>query len=173
MWEYLDRMDKNLLYMYAALLQGQQKQIHRYNRQEEVTEEELHQREIQDKNDTLYLVWFVYRYVLGCKTLEEALALPVTETLEKYKLKKPILSSRVLYLGIDKDILLWKEEDMAIVLEILYKRLNFWEQLDCFIEKAGKGSGKKMNIRQKRCLEAKERYKALLSEKNKKGKFGV
>ena len=171
MWDYLDKMDKNLLYMYVSLLTGEQKQLHLFSRsEEELTENEVHKREAQAKNNGFYMVWFVYRYVLQCETLEEALALPANEVIEKYGLKSFISSVSLkqaksrhakLYVGIDKDIPLWKEEDMAIVLEILYKRLNFWEQLDCFIERAG-AEGKKMNVRQKRCLEAKERYKAIL-----------
>lgn len=172
MWDYLDKMDKNLLYMYAAILTGQQKQLHLFNRsEEELTDAEIHKREVQAKNNGFYMVWFVYRHVLGCETLEEALALDALEVIETYGLK-PFISSvslkqaksrhAKLYVGIDKDIPLWKVEDMAIVLEILYKRLDFWEQLDCFIRRAGTSENGKMNVRQKRCLEVKEKYKALL-----------
>lgn len=166
MWEYLDKMDKNLLYMYASLLSKQQKQLHIFNRsEEELTDEEIHRREAQTRNNGFYLVWFVYRYVLNCQTLEEALAMPASEVIEKYGLKHFVYSPQAkyakLYIGIDKDIPLWKESDMAIVLEILYKRLGFWEQLDLFVERAGSPSGK-LNVRQKRCLEAKQRYMTLL-----------
>lgn len=32
MWDYLDKMDKNLLYMYTSLLTGEQKQLHLFSR---------------------------------------------------------------------------------------------------------------------------------------------
>ena len=54
--------------------------------------------------------------------------------------------------------MVYKESDMSIILEILYKRLGFWEQLDCFIEHT-KG------CRRTRCIEVKEKYKALLEKR--------
>lgn len=171
MWNYLDKMDKNLLYMYTSLLTGEQKQLHLFSRsEEELTEGEIHKREAQANNNGFYMVWFVYRYILGCETLEEALSLPIEEVIEKYGLK-PFISSvslkqaksrhAKLYVGIDKDIPLWKIEDMVIVLEILYNRLDFWEQIDCFVKNAGTSEGK-LNVRQKRCIEAKKRYMTIL-----------
>lgn len=169
MWDYLDKMDKNLLYSYALLLASTSPRVcfqgmhTRKSSDEEVTEQETHEKEVQDRNIGFYLIWFVYRYILNCRTLDEALARPMDEALEKYRLKQIFISgSRRLYIGIDRDIQLYKPEDMPIILEILYKRLGFWEQLDLFIEKAGGKNGKK-SIRQTRCLEAKNRYMALLS----------
>ncbi len=165
MWDYLDKMDKNVLYTYAALLSANSRHhfehLHsRVGKDEELTEKEIHEREVSDRNVRLYLVWFVYRYILGCRTLDEALVKPVDEVFGKYKLKQIVFGKQI-YIGIDGDIPLYREEDVPIILEILYKRLGFWEQLDLFIEKGGK-NGKK-SIRQTRCLEAKKRYMALLS----------
>lgn len=167
MWEYLDKMDKNLLYDYAQLFSSRKKNLCFFGRSdEELTEQEVHQREVEAKDKTFYLIWFVYRYVLGCETLEEALQYDAKEVLDTYKLKALIgvsSSQNTLYVGIDKECMLRKYEDMPIVLEILYKRLNFWEQLDCFIENIN--TGKITSQRYKRCIEARERYRELLGKK--------
>ena len=164
MWDYLDKMDKNLLYDYTAVLTGQKKRMQWFNRTEgEMTEDEQRRREAEERSNSLYLIWFVYRYILGCNTLEEALSYNAEEVLTKYRLKM-LMEQKFLYLGIDRDIPLWKEEDIRIILTILYNRLDFWEQLDCFIQNAG--TGNRINIRQKRCMEAKRRYEELLGKRN-------
>lgn len=165
MWDYLDEMNKNLLYTYAALLSCKSRRFEemhgRADRDEEMSEQEIHDKEVRDKNIGFYLVWFVYRYILNCKTLEEALAVPLSTALDEYKLKQIVVSNRRIYIGIDKDVQFYKPEDMPIILEILYKRLGFWEQLDLFIEKGGQKNYR--TRRQTKCLEAKKRYMALLS----------
>lgn len=165
MWDYLDKMDKNLLYEYATVLTGRKKSMQWFNRTEgEMSEDEQRRREVEGRSNSLYLIWFVYRYVLGCDTLEKALSCNLEEVLTKYRLRI-LIEHKLLYLGIDKDIPLWKDEDVRIILMILYNRLGFWEQLDCFIENAG--TGNRINIRQKRCMEAKRRYEGLLGKRNR------
>lgn len=174
MWNYLDKVDKNLLYDYARFVSGEkrslkffcrvedkesktdgEKRIHRYKCD---SEDEQYKREKEERDKVFYIIWFVYRYILNCKTLEEAMQVPVEYVFKTYRLETLIRNRYCLYIGIDRDVMVYKESDMNIILEILYKRLGFWEQLDCFIEHT-KG------CRRTRCIEVKEKYKALLEKR--------
>lgn len=162
MWEYLDVMDKNLLYIYARVLAGEGSCLrltHNAN-SDEVTTTAAQDEEIRKK--FYYLIWFVFRYVLGCETLEQALAYSNDEyeqLLEKFALDRLFSErkkdERRLYIGVNKDVSFYRIDDMRIILEILYNRYNLWEQLDCFIRNT-------KNMRQKRCIEAKARYQQML-----------
>lgn len=54
-----------------------------------------------------------------------------------------------MYVGIKgvNEMRFWKVEDMAIILEILYYRYEFFEQMECFIRNTS-------NMRQARCKKA-------------------
>lgn len=164
MWDYLDDIDKNLLYIYAAVLAGEGKYMRLSHNTEAETDTAEQDEEVKKKH--FYLVWFVFRYVLGCETLEQALAFSDDEykaLLNKFKLNCIIdfhKGKQKLYIGINKDIPLYRIEDMRIILEILYNRYNLWEQLDCFIRNT-------KNMRQKRCIEVKERYQQMLGVDNR------
>lgn len=103
-----------------------------------------------------YLIWFVYRYVLNCKTLDETKQYANEETLKKYHLKSYIVHN-CLYIGANKDICFRKTEDIGIILEILYNRYGFFEQMECFIRNT-------KNVRQNRCRQAMEKYREMFEK---------
>lgn len=158
MWDFLEKMDKNLLYDYVGTLTGKIRRL----RIEEKTDNSFEEQYRQDekiKNRAYYLIWFVYYYVLECKTLEQALGYADEDTLKTFHLNNFFNKKQpAIYLGIDKDICLWYITDITIVLEILYNRYGFFEQLDCFIRHTNKN-------RQKKCIEAKERYLKIYKKK--------
>jgi len=144
MWDYLDKMNHNLLYKYAAVLSG--KKRHFYNTD---SEKDASVNAEEKKKNVCYLIWFVYRYILQCRTLEETLPYQNEEILRKYKLFWLIKHEAVFICN--DEICLRKPEDIAVILEILYGRYTLWEQFDCFIRNT-------TGIRQKRCIKAKEKY---------------
>lgn len=165
-WEYLDKMDKNLLYIYVkSLYKGScvslSRQLFDLNNQiyEDCPEKnELYIAE-KWKETGYYLIWFVYRYVLKCKTFEEAEMYATEEILKKYRLI-PFFLRRRLYIGVYgmNEIYLYKAkkddmEDVKIVLEILYNRYDFFEQLECFIRRTSNTSGMSRSST-RRCREA-------------------
>ena len=146
MWKFLDEMDMNLLYDYADILA------------EEKTNLDLHtDNSAQRRNKAYYIIYFVYRYVLGCETLEEALKHANEQTLRQFRLKH-FLDHFYIYVGVDGDeqnkLTFYKTSDISIILEILYNRYDFWEQLDCFYRNTER-------TRKKQCDEAIKRLKQI------------
>lgn len=160
-WDFLDVFDKNLLYEYAQVLTGRKKQI-RFMSQNVITEyEEMEQAE-KKKKKAYYLIWFVYRYILRCKTLDEAMQYANTETLTKFRLSSYVLNATI-YIGngLDKELCFRKIEDIEMILEILYNRYDFFEQLDCFQRHT-------IKYRQKKCLSVIEKYQEIYDYYEKK-----
>lgn len=149
-WDYLDRMNHNLLYKYAAVLSG--KKRHFYNTD---AEKDVSVNAEEKKKNACYLIWFVYRYILQCETLEETVPYRNEDILKKYKLKS-LLKHETVFICND-EIRFRKTEDIAIILEILYGRYTLWEQFDCFIRNT-------TGIRRKRCIAAKEKYWKMYQE---------
>ena len=147
MWDFLDKMDKNLLYRYAETLSG----VTRFFLATDSEIGEHYQRE-QKKRICLYLIWFVYRYVLQCERLEQTIPYQTEEILKKYKLFSMLINKNIFLCN--EEILFYKLEDIAIILEILYGKYSLWEQFDCFIRNT-KG------VRRSRCMEAKKKYQEL------------
>ncbi len=147
MWDFLDVMDKNLLYKYMELLSGKKNHIYGvdYHVSKEMQQE-------QRKQTACYLIWFTYRYVLNCKTLEETVPYQNKEILKKYKLLSFITNTAVFLCN--DEICFRKPEDITMILEILYNRYDLWEQFDCFIRNTE-------GIRRKRCVKAKEKYQEI------------
>lgn len=145
MWDYLDKMNHNLLYKYAAVLSGKRRTFYSKNaeKDESVNAEEK-------KKNVCYLIWFVYRYILQCRTLEETIPYQNEEILKKYKLSSFFINNAV-FICNDEIYFRKKKEDIAIILEILYGRYTLWEQFDCFIRNT-------TGVRRKRCIAAKEKY---------------
>lgn len=141
-WDYLDKMDKNLLYIYANRLvkgvnnaQGYFLPICTGNR-----ERDEYDNAERKKSTAYYLIWFVFRYVLGCKTLDEALKYADIDTLNQFKLT-PFFLQKKLYIGIygiNHICLRSPEHDITVALEILYNRCDILEQLELYAN-----SGKK------------------------------
>lgn len=145
MWDYLDKMNHNLLYKYAAVLSGKRRHFKIADGEKDVSVNAE-----EKKKNACYLIWFVYRYILQCRTLEETIPYQNEEILKKYKLSSYFVNDAV-FICNDEIHLRKKSGDIAIILEILYGRYTLWEQFDCFIRNT-KG------IRQKRCIKAKEKY---------------
>lgn len=158
MWNFLDEMDKNLLYTYAEVMSGKRKQI---QSSKSYTEDRSEHDEIRIAEETrkraYYLIWFVYRYVLNCETLDEAMKYADEETFRKFHLYSFSTSNSAIYIGTYKEICFRKAEDIPVILEILYNRYDFFEQLECFIRHT-------KNVRQTRCKQALENYRKMFAE---------
>ncbi len=161
-WGFLDDMDKNLLYLYAkSLAKPNSKAFYQsfFSVIVQTGDEDRDELIIAEKKcqAAYYLIWFVYRYILGCKTMEEALKYANEDILKKYKLIH-FFEKRCIYIGvygIDEIYLYkYKENDLNIVLEILYKRYNFFQQLECFFKRT-EGSGR---TTRKRCIKSGQKY---------------
>lgn len=167
-WDYLDEMDKNLLYIYAKALTGKNSrtsfsQLHTALNSEKNASEEVKEFEAAEasKKQAFYIIWFVYRYVLGCDTLEKALMYTSEDFLKEYKLYS-FLKKRKIYIGIYgmNEVYLYncKNGDLEIILDILYNRYNFFEQLECFIRHT-EGTAKTTRAR---CIKALKEYNQLV-----------
>lgn len=127
-WRYLDTIHKNLLYVYAdCISSGKNKMIVCSPADVEANDEE--------KTIRIYfIIWFVFRYCMNCKTLEEAMKCDKQKVLEKYRLK-PFFTGRNLYIGTaEHRMTIYETSDVDLVIEILYKRLNAIEQLECYVK---------------------------------------
>jgi len=164
MWEYLDSFNKNLIYSYVSCLTGETR-IMEWSSDDEDSEKTD---EMCCKN-CFYLIWFLYRYVFGCETYEQACEYATEDVLKKYKLYSR-LHNRMIYIGTNKELEFYKVEDMKIILEILYKRYALFQQIECFMKHT---SGDVKTLRYKRAAALKETYiKAYLRirEKSKEGR---
>ena len=151
-------MDKNLLYEYAQLMAGRRSHIGDsfYKNQKDYEIEAMQPKLAEQKRaKAYYLIWFVYRYILRRRTLEDTEPYANEETLRKYRLLSYVKHS--LYLGLEQEIRFHKPEDIHIILEILYCRYNLIEQFDCFIRNTKK-------LRRRNCEEVKEKYRVILEE---------
>jgi len=167
-WTFLDRVDKNLLYVYARSLSKRNSKANYqtlYKIGEDCCNDEVDFKCAEKRREiAFYAVWFVYRYVLACETLEQALRFANEETLIEYKLS-PFFSKRHIYIGAYglKEVYLYYEEDIKIVLEILYNRYDFWEQLSCFV----KHTKDTKRTTHKRCLQNIKEYEEMINNNNR------
>ena len=121
-WAFLDNFDANLLNIYINSLSHTNGKIHSCDKDELVI-----------RNNGFYLIWFVYRYILKIKTLDEALKQSHKEIFQTYKLWDSLVK-RELFIGVENyKITFFKEKDIEIILEILYNRYTVIEQFQCFI----------------------------------------
>lgn len=127
-WDFLDKFNGNLLYNCA----GSKKYT------------------FADMNEVYYYIWFLYRYVLGCETLEEALQYANAKTMKELGIGRCFITKEdqksTLVLGNEAfGTLVLCTHDVGkkpviflkIVLEILYGRYNYLEQLECYIKYFG------------------------------------
>lgn len=152
-WEFLDKMDYNLLYSYSEVLSNKMQQIHLCSSGKSDNEEfEIALANRAKKNRAYYLIWVVFRYVLECDTYDKALMYATDDVLKRYKLIS-YLTNKNIYIGADYDTKtvngvtykfpkVWfrSTEDIDIVLDILYHRLDFFEQFQCCISHSKKVS---------------------------------
>ena len=140
LWRFLDVTNMNLLYKYADVLAGNQcyiilktsesgakKQTDTENDQKDTLvksyihnmtngKSSLSRISVEQREAVYYLIWFVYYYVLQCKTLDEALKQDHHKVLQEWGLYK-FIYNKYIYLGGDACILpLNREKDVAIIL---------------------------------------------------------
>lgn len=159
-WDFLDEMNYNLLYTYASKLTkaGHNQGFYIPSDTGDVEVDKALDAEAKRKS-AYYLIWFVYRYVLKCETFEEAEKFATSDILDKYKLATLFnYNQKRIFLGIYglNEIYLYNKKeynknDIGIVLEILYNRYDYFEQLECFIRKTD-SSSKKTRIRCERAM---------------------
>ena len=144
MWDFLDKMNYNLLYSFADNIAGNTT-YNMWNSKDEY----------EQKQNILYLIWFIYRYILGCETLEEALKLDGIAILSYFNLYTTCFTRGQIFLGGGElKICLSRKNDVQIILEILYNRYGFLEQLDCFY----RHQKNKKDRRSEKCLMLREMY---------------
>lgn len=144
-WGFLDRCDKNLLYRYAQMLSSGKI----FSSAKHTTKDEF---AFEKCREGYYLIWFVYRYVLECETLEQAVSQNHEYVLKKYGLINYIRKYAV-FIGTEtENIVSFRYvEDMPVILEILYCKYPLFKQFNCFMHHI-KG------VRNKRCLAVKKYY---------------
>lgn len=153
-WSFLDKMDKNLLYLYARDVAKKGKETHfmqLYSPEDTGNEERNEMLKSEMKRQTaFYIIWFVYRYILGCESFEDAEKLATPEVLKQFKLNS-LFQHFYIYIGVsgtENEIRFWNngELELKVTLEILYNRYNFFEQLECYIRRT-EGTKKKTRTR--------------------------
>ena len=127
-WDFLDEFNGNFLYKFVS------------NKHLTFT----------DSKEIYYYLWFFYRYVLECKTYEEALQYTDIASIKKYNLvrffykKNDSKGQKILTIGDEAfgELMLCAlnvtQIDLIVAslqatLEILYGRYNYLEQIDCYI----------------------------------------
>jgi hypothetical protein len=177
-WDYLDKMDKNLLYFYVKGLSSKKTQYSRLcdGMVQNYTDDERSEMIIAEQKCKMafYIIWFVYRYVLECKDLQEAKQHMDIETLKKYKIAK-FLHNKYVYIGVyGIDEVYLYEDEIHIILEILYNRYDFFEQLECYLRES-KESSKRTQSRCIRTIEqslemmkGKPEYKEIVQKYNER-----
>lgn len=180
LWHFLDVPNMNLLYKYADVLSGNQcylilktsqtnkksannaeaqnqEKLKSYILQRTNLKEYSNKITTEQREAVYYLIWFVYYYVLECKTLEQALLQDHADVLRQWDLYK-FICNKYIFLGGDICILpLYREEDFEIILEILYNRYSAIEQFECYLRHFGDKNDKRTNI----CRQAIEMYKSI------------
>lgn len=171
LWHFLDKNNMNLLYKYTDVLVGNQTYVvlksstsrretenqasikpylHSITNQEETANRITS----EQREDVYYLIWFIYYYVLNCKTLEQALEQDHIKILQEWQLYKYIWNK---YIYIGGDVLslpLNRKRDIKIILEILYNRYSVIEQYECYLNHYGDVNDKRTAI----CKEAIQLY---------------
>lgn len=134
-WKILDIINKELIYSYAFILNGKK------GTYEHIEEEMLKENPVVKRDRAFYIIWFVFYYVLGARTYEEAIKLATPELLKEYKLTTFLTNINGkcdAFLGLK---LMIRAEDIDILLECMYERYNLGDCIRCYIrrmEKKGK-----------------------------------
>lgn len=115
-WRYLEKMDRNLLYEYAQTLSGDRQRM------------ALPEDKEQMMFDAYYIIYFVYKYILSCDTLSEVYRYTDISTIKAYHIDK--FASRI-YVGYGINSIHLGYGNITTILEILYNRYSFFEQMEC------------------------------------------
>ena len=150
-WRYLDEMNYNVLTLYAHLLSSDNKQPNLSLFDSD--------NEYMIRNTIYYYINFVYRYILQCDTLEDAQSQNHDEILEKYHLRNFFIKNKLFINTGKRKIIFSKESDITIVLEIIYKKYNDYEQLLCFERNSDQNRKKIAQLAIKEIKEVAERKK--------------
>ncbi len=137
MWDFLDTLNYNVLLKYEYDLATD-----RYRKprtpliQTFQTDAEAENYALTERNNTLYIIWFVYYHVLECKTLSDTSELNHLSIFKDFGLMRFIdhLSTEraKLYVGYgDYKYYFTTTKDIDTILEILYNRYSYKEQLNC------------------------------------------
>ena len=130
-WDFLDRFNGNFLYRYFGNIKN------------------IRKVEISEEKEIYYYLWFLFRYVLECETYEQALKYTDLESVKKYGIarffykqiggKQTLLTIGNSEFG-ELRLYEWNIQRAAgitmylqIVLDIMYNRYNFLQQIDCYI----------------------------------------
>lgn len=142
-WDFLDEWKPNLLYQYAEGSGYKFNPIY-----------------LTSSQNAYYLMWFVYRYVLNCTTLDEALEHANVSTMQEYNLIRIVnnlsyqdkTSASLINFGTEQfgkvEISSPRSASdnkkivkcICIILEVLYNRYNYLEQLECCIKHFGRAN---------------------------------
>lgn len=180
-WDFLDEFNGNALYFYANGASSGDNSLRFYNAAPE-----------EAKKTMFYLFWFVFRYVLGCKTYEEAVTKADYQTLCKYNLIGFVQKNRSDYIKDTKKLGYIGIEDVGVlplsvswfgakntgkyklqivvesILQILYNRYNILEQIECFArcnDEQTKETNRHKSTRYVQAMELRDKYLQMMQGK--------
>lgn len=146
-WSYLEQFNGDLLYAFASRFDVASDEGGKHTKSLQFSCDEMREDDIS--HTTYYLIYFVYKFVLGCNTLDEAMKYANVETFRKYNLTGFFGKNLAITLGneafgtVELSLRIAGSEMngdtkmfsgyVATILEIVYCKYNYLEQLDCFI----------------------------------------
>lgn len=138
MWEFLDTLNHNLLlkYEYDIALNRFTKARRRPDAPSFCNDDNKEENVLIERNNILYIIWFVYYYVLECKTFSEASELNHLSIFADFGLLRYIdhvsTERAKLFVGYGEYKFYFTSiKDIDTIIEILYNRYNYKEQLEC------------------------------------------
>lgn len=131
-------LNKNWLYNYAECISSNKRFRFAEIKKDtsSLIEQERHKEQAESlkKNISLYIIYFVYRYVLECETLEQALEMDYETVVDVFRLKC-LFQHKYIFVGNGNyKISLNSIYDLAIILEILYNDYGYTEQVECVLQ---------------------------------------
>ena len=137
-----EALNKNWLYNYAECISSNKRfrftEIKKDTTSLIEQERNKEQAESLKKNLSLYIINFVYRYVLECETLEQALEIDYETVVDVFRLNC-LFQHKYIFVGNGNyKISLNSVYDLAIILEILYNDYEYSEQIDCVLNNCNK-----------------------------------
>lgn len=137
MWDFLDTLNFNVLLKYEYdIATNRSNKPRKTLYQTHANEAEKEEYDISECNNAYYIIWFVYYYVLNLKTYSEAACIDHLAVFKSYGLLRYVdhLSNEraKLYVGYgDNKYYFTSIKDIDTIIEILYNRYSYKEQLEC------------------------------------------
>ena len=137
MWDFLDILNFNVLLKYEYdIATNRSKKPRKTLYQTYTNDIEKEDYAVTECNNAYYLIWFVYYYVLRLKTYSDTLDIDHQAIFKKYGLLRYVdhLSNEraKLYVGYGEYKYYFTSiKDIDTIIEILYNRYNYKEQLEC------------------------------------------